>query len=197
MPSWAIYGNERRRGITLVPEGINLLTQPSAFDHADWTKLALATVSANTDGTGDTIIEDGTQAFHGVLQSVTKAAESVTYNLSVRVKEPGDSRQRIVLQLDDGVDDGRKCIIDVRNGTELGVAPSGFGTTFSGGTANITAEANGWFLCEFDGVTTGSETTVRVVFGLDAATGTDAEATNYTGTGTSGLILDEAILVVA
>jgi hypothetical protein len=197
MPSWAIYGNERRKGYTgVVEEVVNLLLSPSAFDAADWTKQN-ASVSANADGTGDNVIEDTANDFHTVHQSVTKAASSVTYNLSVRAKRPVDPRQRFTLQLDDAAGNGRLCVVDVQNGEELGVAPAGYGSGFGGGTVVVTAEADSWFLCEFNGVTTNSATTVRVIFALDAGGTTDATATSYIGNGTSGMILDQAILVVA
>jgi hypothetical protein len=202
MPSWAIYGNERRRGIHIVPEGVNLLLNPSAFNEAgNWT-LYGATISANTDGTGDTLIEGSGGDFHQVSQNVTKAAAAVTYNLSVRAKlvasAPSDSRNRLLLGLQNGTPTaGRSAIVDVQNGQILGVAPSGFGAGFSGGTVAVTSVGSGWYLCEFNGVETDSDTTVKVVFGLDAGVTTDVSSTNYSGDGASGMIIDQAILVVA
>jgi hypothetical protein len=204
MPSWAIYGNERRGGIHLVPEGVNLLTQPSAFDHADWTKEN-CTVDDNAatdpDSTtlADNIIENSdTNQYHLVSQSVTKAASAITYNFSVCAKLPaGDSRKRILLQVDEGGSHGRSTAFDVQNGLEDGSSVGGFGSTFTGGTKNIVDLTNGWWRCEFDGITTGTETTVRVLIALEVGTGTDVADAQYNGDGVSGMYLYEAILVEA
>jgi hypothetical protein len=180
------------------PEAVNLLTQPSAFDHADWTKNNCTVPTPNADGTGDAIVEaSDTNQFHEVTQSVTKAASAITYDLSVRAKLSGDPRPRILLQLDDAAANGRFASFDVTNGLADGTAVSGFGSTFTGGTKSIQSMGSGWYKCTLAGVTTGTETTVRAVFVLDAASGTDANVTQYSGNGTSGMILDQAILVEA
>jgi hypothetical protein len=200
MPSWAIYGNERRGGIHLPPAAVNLLLSPSAFDAADWTKNAV-TVTANSqtdpDGgsTAEDIIEDNTTDFHGLLQSVTKDASVVTYDFSVSVKDTG--RFRITLQLDDTAGNGRKATYDVQNGIAVGVAPSGFGTDWSGGTQAITDEGNGWWRCELNGVVSNSATTVRAVLLTDAGGTTDAQQVTYAGNELSAFYLHDAVLVVA
>jgi hypothetical protein len=176
---------------------VNLLLSPSAFDAADWTKGNVSVPNVNIDGTGDGIVENTANDFHTVTQNVSKDGSAITYNLSVRAKRPVDPRQRITLQLDDNAGNGRVCVVDIQNGEELGVAPASYGTGFSGGTVVVTAEADSWFLCELNGVTTNSATTVRVIFALDAGGTTDAVTTSYLGNGTSGMILDQAILVVA
>jgi hypothetical protein len=180
-----------------VPPASNLLTQSSAFDHADWTKLNV-TISANADGTGDALIETTADDFHGVTQNVTKAASSLTYDLSVRAKlNSPATRNRITLQLDDNAGNGRSCCVDIAGGEELGVAPSSYGAGFSGGTVTVTPEADSWYLCEFNGVTTNTATTVRVIFALEIGSGTDISDTSYAGDDTKGMILDAAILVAA
>jgi hypothetical protein len=201
MPSWAIYGNERRGGIHLPPAAVNLLTQPSAFDHADWTKTAVNAINANVashpegGSVADETTEDTTTAFHEVSQSLTKAASAKTYSFSISVKEKvGDSRDRVYLQIDDGVANGRNAAFDIANGLADGSAVGGFGSTFTGGTKDITNETDGWYRIELNGVTTGTETTVRVVIGHDAGTTTDAIAGNYLGNGTSGWYLYNAVL---
>jgi hypothetical protein len=197
MPSWAIYGNERRGGIHLVPEGVNLLTQISAFDHADWTQYGLAGITANVDGTGDFIIEVSGGDFHQISQNVTKAASSIAYSLSVRCKlHPTNTRNRLVIGIQNGSGgSGVVAIYDIAGGLLEGVAPSAYGSGFSGGTGAFSSAGSGWYLCELNGVTTDTDTAVKAVFGLDAGSGTGATSTNYAGNGTSGLIIDQAILV--
>jgi hypothetical protein len=151
------------------------------------------------DGTGDKLVEGSGGDFHQVSQDVTKAGSSVTYNLSVRAKlTVSDFRERLFLGLQNGTPTaGMGAVVDIAGGAELGVAPSGFGAGFSGGDVTITSEGSGWYLCELNGVSTDSDTTVKVVFGLDGATGTTIVSTNYSGDGASGIIIDAAILVVA
>jgi hypothetical protein len=201
MPSWAIYGNERRRGVHLPPAAVNLLTQPSAFDHADWTKTnssisANSTTDPDSTSLADTLVEDSALAAHYVEQDVAKDGSAIAYTLSVYAKVPvSNFRERLQLQLHDGAGNGRKCILDVQNGAVLGVAASGFGTGYSGGTPDIRPVGSGWYLCEFAGVTTNSATTVWATFVLDGATGTSADAATYQGDGASGIYLYNAILV--
>jgi hypothetical protein len=201
MPSWAIYGNERRRGMHAEPEAINLLLSPSAFGSADWTESFCA-VTDNTashpvgGAVADTTVEDNTTNFHELTQSVTKAASSKTYSFSVSVKEQvGDSRDRVFLQIDDATANGRNAAFDIANGLALGSGVGGFGSTFTGGTVDIEDETDGWYRISLNGVTTGTETTVRVVIGHDAGTTTDAIAANFAGNNTSGWYLYNAVLV--
>jgi hypothetical protein len=198
MPSWAIYGNERRRGMHEEPPPAgNLLTQPSAFDHADWTANE-ASVTPNQDGTGDQLIEASGGNFHFVAQSNSKAASAITYDLSVRAKlNPSDSRNRICLQIDDGTANGRLAVFDIQNGLADGTAVTGFGSTFTGGTKSIQSMGSGWYKCTLAGVTTGTEATVRVIFLLDADSGTAANVVDYSGNGTSSILIDQAVLVEA
>jgi hypothetical protein len=198
MPSWAIYGNERRGGIHLPPDVVNLLTQPKAFDHADWTKYDSSIdddSATDPDSTtlADSLIENTADAQHGILQAVAKDASSKTYNLSVYVKQPAvNERAGFVIGLDDGTDDGRFAFIDI-DGESAG-ATGNYGSTFSGGTAVINTPAvNGWYLCEFNGVVTGTETTIRALFSL-ALTGGD---NSYPGDGASHLYFYNAVLVEA
>jgi hypothetical protein len=180
------------------PAAVNLLLSPSAFDAANWTKYGCTVPSPNGDGTGDNVVESAGGDFHQVSQDVTKDASAIAYNLSVRAKRPADPRQRLVIGLQNlAASSGRYAVVDIQNGEELGVTPTSFGSGFSGGTVLVTAQADSWFLCEFDGVTTDTDTTVKVVFGLDAGGTTDPVASNYSGNGTSGMILDQAILVAA
>jgi hypothetical protein len=175
---------------------VNLLTQPSAFEHADWTKLN-ATIGVNAGGgTADELIEDGTNGYHAVIQSVTKAASAISYDFSVKCKLSADPRSRIAFQIDDGVDDGLQVAIDVANGLAAGSAVTEFGSSFTPGTSAITSLGSGWYLCQLNGFTTGTETTVRVVIALDAGGTTDAFAASYAGS-TASMYIDEASLTVA
>jgi hypothetical protein len=190
MPSWAIYGNERRRGIHDPPAVVNLLTQPNDFSHADWTEENLTATAA------DTIVEDATTNFHTINQSLSKDAAEITYNLSVEAKDNG-GRERIAVQLDDGSANGRYAVFDVQNGLADGTAVTGFGTTFSGGTKNIVDATGGWWRLELNGIVSGSEATLRAVFALDGATGTSPNALSYAGDGAQGMQLRAALLVEA
>jgi hypothetical protein len=181
----------------------NLLTQPKAFDHADWLKSNCTADDdfggqIDPDGTNlsEAIIEaSDTNQFHEVTQTLSKDASSIAYTLSVYARtHPSDTRNRISLQLDDSAGNGRACIVDLVNGEELGVAPFGYGTGFGDGTVTVTAAANGWYLCTFAGVTTNSSTTLRVIFAIDALSTTAAAGTQYNGNGTSGVLLYNAVL---
>jgi hypothetical protein len=199
MPSWAIYGNERRRGVRLQPAAVNLLLSPNAFDAADWNKGFLTVdAEAVTDplagSTAERLVEDNTTNYHELTQAVTKAATPTAYDFSVYAK--ADARGRICLQIDDGVDDGIQIVFDLQT-PQVGVAPLAFGTSFTLGTTNITSVGSGWCLIEHTGFITGSETTIRVAFILDNATGTAVISTLYLGTTANAVHLYTASLTAA
>jgi hypothetical protein len=195
MPSWAIYGNERRRGMHAEPGAANLLTQPSAFDHADWTKTNCS-ISTNVEGTADRITEaSDTAQYHYVLQSITKAGSAISYVLSVRAKvAPSDTWTRIALGVDDGVDSGYQCAFDVST-NELG-ALNTLGANFSNGARSITSLGSGWYTCELS-FTTSTTTTLRCYIFNDAGASTAAVAIQYNGNGVQGMLIDQASLVAA
>jgi hypothetical protein len=177
----------------------NLLTNNKAFDHADWSKTGV-TISANstTDPDGgslaDTINEDTANSAHSVTQSVTKAASAISYDLLVRVKA---IRPRVILQLDDGVDDGRYVTYDL-SVPQVGHGPTGFGSAgWSGGTAEVpTSLGNSWYLCKLLGVTTSTETVVRALIAVDGNTGTNTTLSSFTGLDQASLYLHRAYLKV-
>jgi hypothetical protein len=190
-----------------VPPASNLLTQPSAFDHADWTKTNCtiddnSTTDPDSTTLADTLIENtDTNLAHGVSQQITKAASSKTYNFSVCAKLPvtPNPRNRISITISDlitGASSGRFAAFDVAGGLADGTAVAGFGATFSGGTKAIADLTNGWWRCELNGVTTGTETTLAVTVHLEVGSGTDIRDVTYDGIG-NGMYLYEAILVEA
>jgi hypothetical protein len=177
----------------------NLLTQPSAFDHADWTKAA-GTVDDNAathpvgGAVADEFQEDGANDFHYLLQTLTKDGSAISYDFSVSAKTGG--RDRIVLQLDDGTN-GQQVAFDLAGG-QVGTAVGSFGSGFSGGVADIDPETDGWYRCHLAGVTTTTSTTLRVIILLDAATGTNPIGGAYTGNNDgTGAFLYNAVLVVS
>jgi hypothetical protein len=177
---------------------VNLLTQPSAFDHADWTKAA-GSVSANSGthpvggAVADEFQENGADDFHFVMQTLTKAASAISYDISVSAKSGG--RPRIVLQLDDGTN-GQQVAFDLAGG-QVGTAVATFGSGFSGGAASIQDETDGWYRCNLTGVTTTTSTTLRALILLDGATGTDPLGLQYTGNndGTGAFLYDAELVV--
>jgi hypothetical protein len=191
-PSNAFFSQE-----PVVDDG-NLLTQPKAFDHADWTKGG-STIDDNstTDPDGgslaDSIFEDGTNAQHFVSQSITKAASSISYDFSVYAQ--AFNRTRVTLVLHDGAGNGRLVTFDLA-GEQIGAAPAGFGSGFSGGSASITEPVSGWYLCEFDGVSTNSATTLVAAINVDGDTGTNAGAISFQGLSQGSLNLYNAVLTV-
>ena len=179
----------------------SLLTQPSAFDHADWTKVNV-TIDDNSatdpDSTtlADSVIENTANDFHMVHQTIAKDTSSKTYSLSVYAKVPASNgKARLQLQLDDGGSNGRFATVDLANGEELGVAPGGYGSTFSGGTVSVVTAGNDWWLCTLAGVTTGSEATLRALLLLDNSTGTNGGVASYLGDGAGHLYFYDAVLV--
>lgn len=136
----------------------------------------------------DKFIEGTTNGAQVLAQSVTKAASSLAYALSVYVKNASGTRD-LRLQLDDGTGaNGMKMVVTPSTGA-LKTAPTTIG---SGWSANTTAGTSGYLITDEGGgwyrvsliVTTDTSTTIRI--GLDVE---NAGSISYAGDGTSGFYL--------
>jgi hypothetical protein len=153
---------------------VNLLTKTEQFDDAAWTKSNI-TVTPNTDGVADTIVENLVNGFHNVSQNV--ASTTVSNTVRFRVKPAGRTW----------------CWI------QLGTFVAYFNLSGAGSTgtvnANLTASispaigATGYY----DLVVSGTPASNICNFGLATA---DATA-SYAGDGTSGITITYADLRVA
>ena len=74
---------------------------------------------------------------------------------------------------------GAYCCFDL-SGVQVGVAPTPFGTGFSGASASITSVGSGWCYCKFS-VTSDTGTTLKFIVEADKNTGTQALSNNYVG----------------
>jgi len=160
----------------------NLLTVPTMFDDAAWTKTR-SSVTANTttapDGTttADKLVEDTTaSATHPISVSYTTAASA--YTLSVYVKAAGRSWVQLSLLSTTNAFGN----FNVSNGT--------LGTIGAAATAGIEDAGNGWYRCRITATTAAGANTVA--FYPASADNT----VSYTGDGTSGLFLWGAQLEV-
>jgi hypothetical protein len=152
---------------------VNLLTKTEQFDDAAWTKSNI-TVTPNTDGVADTIVENLVNGFHNVSQNV--ASTTVSNTVRFRVKPAGRTW----------------CWI------QLGTFVAYFNLSGAGSTgtvnANLTASispaigATGYY----DLVVSGTPASNICNFGLATA---DATA-SYAGDGTSGITITYADLRV-
>jgi hypothetical protein len=153
----------------------NLLTFPTAFDDAFWSKGG-ATVSANTsvapDGTStaDKLAEDTSTGVHRVLdQNGTSVSSGATYTWSVYAK----AAERTVVRVSNNSLAG--ATFDLNNNASASDLSSGI-------TATASSVGNGWF---------------RLVISAAAATGTERIVvqpvvggnTSYTGTAGSGILV--------
>jgi hypothetical protein len=156
----------------------NLLTFPTAFDDAVWTKTR-SSISANAavapDGTttADKLVEDTTAAStHNTTSAVLTLASASTTTLSLYVKAAERTWCRIA---DGGVTSG---------GAFVNLSTGQFGTIEAGVTASsIQNVGNGWYRVSVTGVLAGTSSQVLV----QIATGNGT--TSYTGDGTSGILV--------
>jgi hypothetical protein len=164
----------------------NLLTFPTAFDDAAWTKTGLLTVSANSftapDGTttADTLTEDTSNGGHSVTQTLTKAASAQTYTASAFVRPNG--RTVVRLRLNDSSNTNNATAEFTLTGSGTSASPTVAGT-FTSASAAITSVGGGWYRLSVT-ATTGTETGLGAVLFL-----TNGSSASYLGDGTSGVFL--------
>jgi hypothetical protein len=175
--------------LSLEKASTNLLLQSESFDNASWGKFR-ASVTANTTAgpdnlsTADSFLETTDNNSHVVNQSVSKAASSLQYTLTIYVKPNG--RDWIQIGLDDNTN-GVNRFFNVATGA-IGTAGS-FGAGFTLNNSNITAMPNGFYRCE---ITATSTTATSIIARL--VTSTDGATTVYIGDITKGLYVTGAQL---
>ena len=170
-----LVGN--REGLLIEEQRTNLITYSEQFDNAAWAKFGGA-ITANTnlapDGavTGDTYLEDNTLSSRVVRQGVD-VVSGLKYAFYVYAKL-GSGDRKLALTLD-GASNG--AVFDLLAGTVL---------TTSGGSALIQSQNNGYYLVTylFEATSTGS-----VAADVRIQRNSTTETDNYTGDGTSSVIL--------
>ena len=184
------YTNDTCPALSLEPARTNLLLQSEAFDNASWTKTA-STITANTTpgvdnlSTADSLLETTAVDIHRVSQTITKAASSVQYALTVYAKPLG--RDYIWFRVHDGAGNGIKKFFNITTGVVGNTALLGTGFTFN--DARITLTTNGLYRVEFVYTTNTATTNV-----IDIATSTDGVSESFAGDTTKGLYLQGAQL---
>lgn len=172
--------------VTLVPRGLlieeartNLILQSENFGSASWTPLRL-TVSTPSitapDGTSptDQLLDTAVAGTHVVIQTISKAASSLTYTTSVFLK--ANVRTLGELRLSDQSGNGVRNTFNLSNGT-IG-SPSTFGTGFTAGQSSITPVGSDWYRVTMT-ATTNTATTLGMEIYIADASGN----TSYTGNG--------------
>lgn len=132
-----------------------------------------AAVAPDGNTTADKIVEDGTNAEHGMLQSIVVVSATV-YSFSIFAK--AGERPRIALY--EASTTGAQATFDLSAGTVVGTAGGG------SPSATIKAYPNGWYRCTLimtAGASAGQSFTTRVLRAVDAG------VTAYLGDGVSGL----------
>jgi len=176
-------------GLLIEEARTNISLRSAEIDNVAWNKSSV-TVSANTatapDGTTsmDLVVPSATAANHNVLQSVSKAASSITYTCSVYAK--ASSVNFLGFRLDSGSINGVYAVFDLLNGL-VATAPTVSGSGFTVGTASITAVGGGIYRCVCS-YTTDTLTITRAVFVAQNANG-NPFTFSYTGNGTDGIYL--------
>lgn len=164
----------------------NLLLQSQTFDNAIWIKTAV-TVTANADvapdgtSTADKIIGTATTGFHACRQDFTYTT-GLVYTLSVFAKAAEYSN----LIIADLVSGTFACTFDLSAGTAgtpLGGAP------FTSVTASIQNIGSGWYRCVLTGTSNTSALRSPSFVGYPAGATLSANGAQYTGDGTSGILL--------
>lgn len=179
--------------LTLSPE--NLLTFPSQFDNAAWTKTrATITADATTapDGTttADTLVEDSTASNTHYITRTT-GTDNVEASWSVYVQAAG--REYVHLFMYDA--DATGNFIRARFGLSAessATDQTGNGSVSSASIANV---GSGWYRVTLTGTPNTAGAGGTALFQVRMATGTAAADAIYNGDGTSGVYLWGARLV--
>lgn len=174
------------RGLLIEAQGTNLLLQSQDISAAAFTPLNLNTTGhtnlvAAPDGTTtmDAVMENTTpSAFHGLNQTITKAASSIAYAFSAFVKPKG---RDVVMALQTvGGGSGVAVRFSPTTGVVTG-AIGAFGTGFTVGIAYSEALPGGAYRLT---MTAKSDTATTLVAQISLHNGTTQ---TYTGDGSSGV----------
>lgn len=176
------------RGLLVEPQSTNLLLQSQDISAASYTRLNLVTTSYTDvllapDGTltMDAMMESTTPTvYHGLHQTITKAASAITYAYSVFVRDKG--RPLVMAIQNTAATSGVFARFNPATGAVTSTAAA-FGTGFTAGA--MTAEALGGGLYRVTlTATSDTATTLKVEISLHNGT-----TNTYTGNGTSGVYL--------
>lgn len=165
----------------LVDNAPNLLLRSDEFDNASWSKVA-SSVTANTatnpigTNTGETLIEDGTSAFHYVQQTATVSSSAADYTFGVAIK--AGTRNFAWVEMSDGTHTVI-VYVNLANGA-LGTPTSG-GANFTLPRASTVDLGNGWHAVYLTGRKNSSSTSIICRVGLATSISTG----NYAGDGAS------------
>lgn len=170
----------------------NVLTFPTEFDNAAWTKTgstvtANATTAPDTTSTADELVENSAGGVHTVHQDPTLEINTL-YTFSVYAK--ADERSIIYLDLRFDSAEQVQVWFDLSLGTFQQIS-----VPARQGIVVMTDAGDGWYFCS---VTKNSGS--GVVFGFSRASiglATAFQAASYTGDGASGAFLWNANLDVA
>lgn len=166
---------EARTNICLQSEDFSTTWTASNFTVT--TNIAQAPSGANN---ADKIVETAVTAAHQMLQSIVKAASSITYTYSVFLKAA--ERNFVGIWLDDAAGNGAYCVANLATGA-LSQAATLLGAGWTAQSAAIQAYPNGWYRVQ---ITATSNTAVsvegRLVGNLDGT----SSAQSYLGVAGSG-----------
>ena len=125
-------------------------------------------------------MEDSAYTVHGFRQAVSRAS-NIAHSVSLFVK--AKERSIVRIDLSDDVANSIRAYFDLTTGLVGTVSNNG---TASGGSANITALANGWYRVEVGGIPASASTgSVRMTVRME----TSGSSTGYQGDGTSGMYM--------
>jgi hypothetical protein len=174
------YLNSSCPRLLLEPQRTNLLTYSEQFDNAEWTKTrASVTANAATSPDGytnaDKLVEDTTASNTHFLQLDFITVTATNYTATIYAKAAERSQVRILLS--NYWFSGNEAIYDLSAGTVVSV---GAGAV----SASITDVGNGWHRCVLVSGTAAAGPNGK--FDIMPAV---AGSANYTGDGTSGILI--------
>jgi hypothetical protein len=165
--------NGQSLGLLIEEQRTNLFVRSAEFDNASWTKSG-ATVTANTalapdnTTTGDKIIPDSGATITNALtqQIVTPAAGAIT--ISFYAKAAGYTLARILNRDNATAGNAASVTVSLVDGSIVTAATAA--GTWSGASALVSNQGNGWYRISLTYTTTNVATRFRISFG-DAGTG--------------------------
>jgi phage-related protein len=169
------------------PPRRNLLLRSAEFDNSYWTKTRTSVVVNDAIGplgaqTADRLVEDtSASTSHLIQRSVAGFIAAAPYTFSIYARPAG----RSIIRLDFGT----VAVFGQVAGAVFDLSKGEVASNFGGAFADIRELGNGWYRCRITATTEAAGTSTVRLF-TQATTGT----VNYTGDGTSGVLIDAAQL---
>src|ERR1017187_6036063 len=168
-------------------DATNLFLSTQAFTATEWLPYATtvadnATTAPDSTTTASSITETAITSVHNAYQGIT-GVSTTQYTIAFSLLQ--GLRTRACVKVFDVITpaNGASCIFDLAGGA-IGVAAAASGSGWTGVSAAITGQSNGFYLCSLT-FTTGTPTILAAGVLGDSGSGTGTASTSYLGIASS------------